>query len=158
MDNTKAQQRYARLKKDAEASGYTLNPDTDFCVTLADGLNINRQRYGFEACPCRLVKGDPKDNMDIECPCDYRDADLEKYGACFCALYVNDKYDKNRQIPDARYQKKDEHKRKASATALATLPYPVWRCPVCGYLCAMEKPPDKCPICHASGQRFQRFL
>jgi ferredoxin-thioredoxin reductase catalytic chain len=33
----------------------------------------------------------------------------------------------------------------------------VWRCKVCGYLCAMENPPLKCPICKADKDRFEEF-
>ena len=38
------------------------------------------------------------------------------------------------------------------------LPYPVWRCKVCGYLCAREKPPEVCPVCKAKQDRFERFM
>ncbi len=34
---------------------------------------------------------------------------------------------------------------------------PVWRCKVCGYLCARPDPPLKCPICKADKDRFERF-
>jgi ferredoxin-thioredoxin reductase catalytic chain len=34
---------------------------------------------------------------------------------------------------------------------------PVWRCTVCGYLCAREGPPDTCPICKVTKDRFERF-
>ena len=33
----------------------------------------------------------------------------------------------------------------------------VWRCIVCGYLCAREKPPAVCPICKAKADRFEEF-
>jgi rubrerythrin len=35
---------------------------------------------------------------------------------------------------------------------------PVWRCKVCGYLCARPRPPLKCPICKADRDRFERFM
>jgi ferredoxin-thioredoxin reductase catalytic chain len=35
--------------------------------------------------------------------------------------------------------------------------YPVWRCKVCGYLCARDNPPEVCPICKAKKDRFERF-
>jgi rubrerythrin len=35
--------------------------------------------------------------------------------------------------------------------------FPVWRCRVCGYLCAREQPPTVCPICRARQERFERF-
>jgi ferredoxin-thioredoxin reductase catalytic chain len=38
------------------------------------------------------------------------------------------------------------------------LPLPVWRCKVCGYLCARDEPPELCPICKASKDRFERFM
>jgi rubrerythrin len=34
---------------------------------------------------------------------------------------------------------------------------PMWRCTVCGYLCAREGPPDVCPICKVTKERFERF-
>ena len=38
------------------------------------------------------------------------------------------------------------------------LKYPVWRCKVCGYICARNEPPDQCPICKADKDRFERFV
>jgi rubrerythrin len=35
---------------------------------------------------------------------------------------------------------------------------PVWRCKVCGYLCARDEPPEVCPICKATKERFERFM
>jgi ferredoxin-thioredoxin reductase catalytic chain len=40
----------------------------------------------------------------------------------------------------------------------AALPLPVWRCKVCGYLCARESPPEVCPICKAKKERFEKFM
>jgi len=44
------------------------------------------------------------------------------------------------------------------ATGISGLRYPVWRCTVCGYLCAREEPPLVCPICKAKKDRFERFI
>jgi rubrerythrin len=33
----------------------------------------------------------------------------------------------------------------------------VWRCRVCGYLCARPEPPETCPICKVSRERFEEF-
>lgn len=33
----------------------------------------------------------------------------------------------------------------------------VWRCRVCGYLCARPAPPEVCPICKVSRDRFEPF-
>ena len=38
------------------------------------------------------------------------------------------------------------------------LSQPVWRCKVCGYLCARGEPPDICPICKVTKDRFERFV
>jgi rubrerythrin len=35
---------------------------------------------------------------------------------------------------------------------------PVWRCTVCGYLCAREDAPEICPICGVAHDRFERFM
>ena len=74
---------YDRLYKEAEAGGYHLNPDVAFTKELVRGLIVNEGRYGYWACPCRLASGNKHDDLDIVCPCDYRDADLTEYGCCF---------------------------------------------------------------------------
>ena len=45
-----------------------------------------------------------------------------------------------------------------NALNVAALSHPVWRCRVCGYLCARVEPPEVCPICKAKKERFERFL
>ena len=77
-----------KLQLEGEASGYHLNPDREFTRELVRSLLVNQERYGYWACPCRLAAGDKAVDLDIICPCDYRDADLNEFGACFCALYV----------------------------------------------------------------------
>jgi ferredoxin-thioredoxin reductase catalytic subunit len=79
---------YNRLKKFTESKGYHLNSDVDFTKELIKGLLVNQKRYGYWACPCRLASGIKKEDLDIICPCDYRDDDLNEYGSCYCALYV----------------------------------------------------------------------
>jgi ferredoxin-thioredoxin reductase catalytic chain len=72
-----------RLSREAEASGYHLNPDAEFTLDLAQGLAANEQRYGYPSCPCRRASGDQARDLDIVCPCDYRDADLAEHGMCY---------------------------------------------------------------------------
>lgn len=152
------QKRLEKLKKDAAAGGYMLNPDETFVTDLCAGLLANLDRYGMESCPCRLFTGDKSDNMDIVCPCVYRDDDLAEYGACFCALYVTDKA-QTKQVPERRPALEERRAAQASAgTVTAALKYPVYRCTVCGYLCANTNPPRVCPICKAGAERFERFL
>jgi len=74
---------YLQLKKEAEAAGYYLNPDVDFTKSLVKALLVNEGRYGYWACPCRLADGVKRADLDIVCPCDYRDADVSQYGTCF---------------------------------------------------------------------------
>lgn len=55
------------------------------------------------------------------------------------------------------------HERKASSKeprreTLAGLPYPIWRCRVCGYLSSGENPPEVCPVCKAKKDRFEKFV
>jgi len=74
---------YERLDKNAEASGYHLNPDTSFTTQLVEGLSTNEERYGYALCPCRLTSGEKETDLDIICPCDYRDPDLDEYDTCY---------------------------------------------------------------------------
>lgn len=41
---------------------------------------------------------------------------------------------------------------------ISDLDYPVWRCDVCGYICARDEAPEICPICGAKKDRFFRFI
>ncbi len=63
---------YERLKREAEAGGYHLNPDVEFTKELVRGLLVNEKRYGYWSCPCRLASGRKEEDIDIICPCDYR--------------------------------------------------------------------------------------
>ncbi len=74
---------YERLNKDAEAYGYHLNPDREFTKELVRGIVVNNKRYGDWNCPCRLASGNQQEDLDIICPCDYRDADLTDYETCY---------------------------------------------------------------------------
>jgi len=147
---------YEKIKKQAEGSGHFLNPYVDFAKDLVEGLTTNEDRYGYMLCPCRLSSGDRLKDIDIICPCDYRDEDISEFGACYCALYVNSKIfkgeEKAKSIPERRIPKQDANSFNANDKL------PVWRCKVCGYLCARENPPEICPICKVSKDRFERFL
>ena len=150
---------YTKLKQEIEKHGYFLNPDVDFTKNLIKGLLINQKRYGYWACPCRLASGKREKDLDIICPCDYRDIDLNEFGCCYCSLYVSEKNFKSgesKAIPDRRFSK---NKQKIAGGKMEEdkKKLPVWRCKVCGYLCAREDAPDKCPICGAEHDRFEIF-
>ncbi len=162
-DDDAAEALRRRLDSEAEQGGYHLNPDREFTLGLARGLLVNESRYGYPSCPCRLASGNADEDRDIVCPCDYRDPDLEEYGACFCALYVTravlDGTVKPRKVPERRGREALIAAPRVArpGTAPGTMPYPIWRCRVCGYLCAREAPPEVCPICKARKDRFERF-
>ncbi|MCF6247301.1 MAG: ferredoxin:thioredoxin reductase [Desulfobacula sp.] len=82
---------YNALKKSQEAKGIYFNKDKDLVFELLESLLLNKDRYGYMACPCRLACSDRENDKDIICPCGYRAQDLEEFGACFCGLYVSQK-------------------------------------------------------------------
>lgn len=155
------QKLYERLNRDAEKSGYHLNPDTEFTKDLVRGLLKNEKRYGYWLCPCRLTAGSKEEDLDVICPCDYRDADLNEYNTCYCALYVSESIVKGEKsvtkIPERR-PPPEERQKPRSKPDTSSLSLPVWRCRVCGYLCARDDPPLVCPICKAKKERFEQFM
>jgi len=162
MRQEEIEQLHEKLQKQAESSGYQLNPDLVFAQELVRGLLINQERYGYQACPCRLAAGKKENDLDIICPCDYRDADLEDFDACYCGLYVNDKISKGEKklkpIPERRAKEAGSQVSSFDRSSALSLTLPVWRCKVCGYLCARGKPPETCPICKVKKERFARFI
>jgi ferredoxin-thioredoxin reductase catalytic subunit len=166
-DSAKVEALAQKLAEEAEAGGYHLNPDPDFIRELAEGLAANEERFGYQACPCRLGTGKRAEDLDIICPCDYRDPDLEEYGQCYCALYVSEAVLKGEaatgSIPERRpavggNNTREEPEDDESGDRKGRLSKPVWRCRVCGYLCGRDAPPEKCPICKADRERFERFM
>lgn len=145
--NKEIEDLYQKLNNEAEESGYHLNPDIEFTKELVESLLINQKRYNYWACPCRLASGNRAKDLNIICPCIYRDPDIEEYSTCFCGLYVSKKVIKGEEsvkpIPDRKNKKLASQKN-----------IPIHRCTVCGYLCAREHPPETCPICKADKDRF----
>jgi ferredoxin-thioredoxin reductase catalytic chain len=166
VDEQEIDRIYCILNNEAENGGYFLNPDVDFTKNLVRGLLKNEQRYGYRACPCRLASGKKEEDLDIICPCIYRDPDLNDFGACYCALYVSESVTRGKKltgpVPERRPPRSERVKKGAgyfpSTAPIHSLPLPVWRCTVCGYLCAREQPPEICPICKAKKERFERFI
>jgi ferredoxin-thioredoxin reductase catalytic chain len=156
--------RFALLDREAGEGGYHLNPDTGFTRRLIRGLLYNEGRFGYPACPCRLAFGSKEDDLDIICPCDYRDSDLNEHGACYCALYVSGAVLKKEQVllpvPERRPPRNARRKVITPEQVITSgvLKYPVWRCRVCGYLCARDEPPLVCPVCKAKKDRFEKFI
>jgi ferredoxin-thioredoxin reductase catalytic subunit len=84
-----AQQLYDMMKKVQEPKGYFFNLDRDRVFDLLEALILNKQRYGYMGCPCRLLSGDRQADRDIICPCVYSVSDIAEFGSCYCNLYVS---------------------------------------------------------------------
>lgn len=163
VNREKVDKLHEKLNQEADSSGYHINPDIDSTKELIEGLLVNEERYGYWACPCRLASGYKSEDLDIICPCDYRDADLNEHGMCYCSLYVSKRVLDGKQeikpIPERRPQKEKRIKMKAKTiNKISSLSKPVWRCSVCGYLCGRDEPPEICPICKAKKERFEKFM
>jgi ferredoxin-thioredoxin reductase catalytic subunit len=169
-----------KMREDAKENGYHLCPDEALLKTLIAGLSQNKARYGYASCPCRISSGMKNYDIDIICPCEYRDADINEFGMCYCGLFVSDEVknepSKLQPIPERRPKEAmemamdakdiadrgkepepstDEKKpEKPEMQESKGKEYTIWRCEVCGYLCAREHPPPVCPICKAKSDRF----
>lgn len=167
-DDARVDEFYERLKEQVEGAGYHLNSDVEFTKALLESILVNEDRYGYGACPCRLASGIKEEDLDIICPCYYRDPDLEEYDACYCGLYVSGDIlsgekqltaiPERRPAPDERIVHSEDETGTLGLESISNLPLPVWRCGVCGYLCAREGPPEICPICKVGKERFERFI
>ena len=97
---------YNMLKKTQEPKGFFFNKDSDQVLELLKALQINKQRYGYMCCPCRLAAEDRQRDQDIICPCEYRALDVKEYGSCYCGLYVSKKWNEGtiftEYIPERR--------------------------------------------------------
>lgn len=162
-----------RAEIDARTHGYYLNPDEDFLKDLLEGIKKNEERYGYPSCPCRVGSGNFNVDRDIICPCDYRDPDVEEYGACYCSLYVDKKVHEEAKeippIPERRPMEKQVRSLEVSAgeetgpsdiegeeepEKIAESGRKLYYCKQCGYVVFREEPPYVCPICRAPRERF----
>ena len=82
------------LRKIQEPKGYYFNRDKEKTFQLLRALLVNKDRYGYMSCPCRLATGDREKDKDILCPCVYREPDVREFGSCYCNLYVSDEWNK----------------------------------------------------------------
>jgi len=101
-----AQELYERMRKVQEPKGYFFNKDKERTVELLEALLVNKERYGYMGCPCRLLSGDRQADRDIMCPCVYSVPDIEEFGSCYCNLYVskewNDGTIEHEYVPERR--------------------------------------------------------
>lgn len=167
-----------RAEADARTHGYYLNPDQDFLQSLLEGLKKNEERYGYPSCPCRLASGNLELDRDIICPCDYRDPDVEEFGACYCGLYVQKDVFEGKiplhPVPERRPIEKQIRAYSAVADTASIkqqtkvnkafipeqkvetseIKKKLWYCKQCGYVVFREDPPYVCPICKARREIF----
>ena len=103
---SEAEQLYETLRKLQEPKGYYFNADKERTLDLLEGLLLNKNRYGYMSCPCRLASGDREKDQDILCPCVYRAPDVEEYGSCYCNLYVSQDWNEGKRsheyVPERR--------------------------------------------------------
>ncbi len=102
----KVEQLYEVLKKAQEPKGFYFNKDKARVFDLLAGLLINKERYGYMCCPCRLAAADRDWDRDIICPCVYRAPDVAEYGSCYCNLYVSREWNEGKipqvYVPERR--------------------------------------------------------
>ncbi|MBY9006537.1 MAG: ferredoxin:thioredoxin reductase [Candidatus Lokiarchaeota archaeon] len=85
-------------KKICEINGWILQKDKETLDDLLDGLVDNKNRYGYQSCPCRFTSGNRALDRDLICPCDYAASDIEEFDTCYCNLYLNpDFYKKHKE-------------------------------------------------------------
>jgi len=102
----KPEELYEMLRKAQEPKGYFFSRDKERVMELMEALLVNKGRYGYMCCPCRLSSGDREKDSDIICPCAYRAPDVGEYGSCYCNLYVSKDWNEDkiphRYVPERR--------------------------------------------------------
>jgi ferredoxin-thioredoxin reductase catalytic chain len=106
IEPSETERLYQGLRKIQETKGYYFNKNKARVFELLDGLLVNKNRYGYMSCPCRLASGDRQRDKDILCPCPYRVPDVEEFGSCYCNLYVSKAWNEARiprvYVPERR--------------------------------------------------------
>lgn len=101
---------YSMLKDIQERKGYFFNSDKEMVLELLRSLLVNKDRYGYMSCPCRLATGVYEKDKDIICPCSYRTPDVEEFGSCYCNLYVSPEWNngaiEHSYVPERRPMEK----------------------------------------------------
>jgi len=102
----KTEELYEMLKKVQEPKGFFFNNNKEKVYELLESLIVNKERYGYMSCPCRLSSGDHEKDKDIICPCVYRESDVREYGSCYCNLYVSKEWNEGKiarkYVPERR--------------------------------------------------------
>ncbi|WP_019176946.1 ferredoxin-thioredoxin reductase catalytic domain-containing protein [Methanomassiliicoccus luminyensis] len=76
-------------EKFAEGKPFKVNPDKEFVRTLAKGELENLKNHGLKYCPCRITAGEPEEDLNLICPCNFFIQPVYKEtGECWCGLFV----------------------------------------------------------------------
>lgn len=93
----------------SEKRGYRLNPDSEKVNDLIREMAENQVEFGARYCPCmtKRLTGDKKADAKRICPCAWHKEDIERFGTCYCGLFVSAAYDpeRNKGIPPAECRK-----------------------------------------------------
>jgi ferredoxin-thioredoxin reductase catalytic chain len=72
-----------------ERLGYKFNTETDFVDDVLQSELLILERDGDVYCPCRMRSGDPKQDLEITCPCIPFHADqFAAMRKCWCGLFI----------------------------------------------------------------------
>ncbi|TXT63101.1 MAG: Rubredoxin [Promethearchaeota archaeon] len=99
--------------KICEMNDWILQKDEETLEDLLEGLVQNKERYGYQSCPCRFACGERELDRDLICPCDYAPPDIKEYGTCYCNLFLSPDFYKTHekdflQIPERRPIEKEK--------------------------------------------------
>ena len=64
---SEAEKLYEMLRKVQEPKGYFFNSDKERVLELLEALLLNKERYGYMCCPCRLSSGDVISSKSTSC-------------------------------------------------------------------------------------------
>lgn len=106
MSDMNSEDLYLMLKNTQEPKGFYFNKDKTRVLSILQDLLLNKERYGYMSCPCRLATGEREKDRDILCPCIYRSDDIKEYGSCYCNLYVSPEWNEGKieqkYVPERR--------------------------------------------------------
>ena len=72
----------------AQKNGFQLNPDRNVVGRVINGLLENEKKKGKKYCPCRILSGNPEEDLKKVCPCAYHKAEIKEDGRCLCGLFT----------------------------------------------------------------------
>jgi ferredoxin-thioredoxin reductase catalytic chain len=76
-------------EKFSEKTDFKLNPDAEHVDMVAKGVLKNEEKFGLKLCPCRLRDGTRKMDLELICPCNFKNQEIWKTkNECWCGLFV----------------------------------------------------------------------